>query len=83
MKYWCNDCKCVLDEDELEKYEEPSEYFGRPVYETWWVCPHCGDVPAEYDNQDKACEDCVFFEQEECPYFGYARETTCSSFEEV
>ena len=25
MKYWCENCKSVLDEDDLELYQEPSE----------------------------------------------------------
>lgn len=71
MKNWCENCKCVIDDDDLEIYEEPSEYFGRPVFEKFWVCPNCGEIPAEYNHQDKECEDCVFFEQEECPWGGH------------
>lgn len=80
MKYWCENCKEVIEEDDLSYYGEPSEYFGRPVEEPFWVCPNCGDIPVEYDHQDKECEDCVFFEMEECPWYGYSRETICGSF---
>ena len=71
MKYWCEHCKSVLDEDDLELYQEPSEAWGHTVYEDWWVCPNCGHVVVEYEHQDKECEDCVLFEQEECPWGGH------------
>lgn len=83
MKYWCEECKCVLDEDDLELYQEPSEAWGHTVYEDWWLCPHCHSVPTEYDNQDKTCEDCVFYGEEECPYgWEGARGKVCGDFEE-
>ena len=70
MKYWCENCKEVIDEKDLESYEEPSEAWGRIVYEKFWTCPNCGDVPVEYDNQDKTCEDCVLYRSEQCTYYG-------------
>lgn len=79
MKYWCENCKSVIDEDNLKKHQEPSEAWGHTVYEDWWLCPNCGEVPVEYDNQDKECEDCVFFEMEECPYGGHCGQI-CSDF---
>lgn len=79
-KYYCPECKMVLEEDDLVKYQEPSEAWGHTVYEDWWVCPNCGEVPVDYDNQDKTCEDCVFYEMEECKYNGHARETICDEF---
>ena len=83
MKYWCSECKSVLDEDELEKYQEPSEAWGHTVYEDWWLCPHCHGVPVEYDNQDKTCEDCAFYEDAECPYgWEGKRGKICGDFEE-
>lgn len=83
MKWYCEECKCVLDDEDLEKYEEPSEAWGHTVYEEFWVCPNCGGNVVEYDNQDKTCEECVFYEMEECPWFGGSRETICGDFEEV
>ena len=84
MKYWCENCKSVIDEDDLELYQEPSEAWGHKVYEDWWLCPNCGEQPVEYDNQDKTCEDCTFYGEEECPYgFEGARESVCGDFEEV
>ena len=69
MKYWCENCKSVLDEDELEKIEEPRPWaYGQPCWEEFWVCPCCNDIPSEYDYQDKTCIDCELFGSEECPY---------------
>ena len=83
-KYWCDNCKIVLDEDELEKYDEPRPAaYGQPCWETFWVCPCCHDIPTEYDYQDKTCEDCTFYGEEECPYgWEGAREKVCGDFEE-
>lgn len=83
MKYWCENCKSVLDEDDLELYQEPSEAWGHTVYEDWWLCPHCHEQPVEYDNQDRTCEECVHFGKEECCY-GECRKDgkVCGDFEE-
>ena len=47
MKYYCENCGSVLDEDDLEEYSEarPGAY-GAPCEETFWVCPECGNIPA-------------------------------------
>ena len=83
MKYWCNGCKSIIDEEDLEKYEEPSEAWGHTVYEESWLCPNCGGVPEEYEYQDKTCEDCTFYGEEECPY-GWEgwRDKVCGDFSE-
>lgn len=78
-KCFCNECKSVLDEDDLVKYEEPSEAWGHTVYEDWWVCPNCGHVPVEYDYQDKTCTDCSLVGTDECPWGG-ERKTVCGDF---
>ena len=83
MKYWCENCKSVLDEDDLELYQEPSEAWGHTVYEDWWLCPNCGEVPVEYDNQDKTCIDCNLFGTDKCPYGEEGRsDKVCGDFEE-
>lgn len=83
MKYWCKGCKSIIDEEDLEKYEEPSEAWGHTVYEESWICSKCGEVPEEYEYQDKTCEDCVFYHEEECPY-GWEgwRDKVCGDFSE-
>ena len=81
MKYWCENCKSVLDEDDLELYREPSEAWGHTVYEDWWLCPNCGEVPVEYDNQDKTCIDCNLFGTDKCPYGEEGRsDKVCEDF---
>ena len=71
MKYYCENCGSVLDEDDLVEYSEgrPGAY-GAPCEETFWVCPECGHVPAEYEYQDKTCCDCIHKETDACPYGG-------------
>ena len=52
-KFKCPACGAILTEDELEKYEEPSEAWGHIVYEEAWLCPYCGAVPEEYDDYEE------------------------------
>jgi len=85
MKYYCENCGSVLDEDDLEEYSEgrPGAY-GAPCEETFWVCPECGHIPAEYDYQDKTCGNCIIHGTDACPY-GFDRsadEKICSDFME-
>lgn len=42
--YYCKECKKIINENDIEKYKEPSEAWGHTVYEDWWVCPDCGAV---------------------------------------
>ena len=79
MKYYCENCNSVIDEDDLKEYEEPSEAWGHTVYEPWWVCPNCGHVPVEYDHQDKTCEDCVLCGTDACTY-GEKQKKVCGDF---
>lgn len=56
-KYKCPDCGKIMDEDELEVYEEPSEAWGHTVYEKFWLCPDCGGTPEEYYGDDEEEEE--------------------------
>ena len=60
MKYYCENCGSVLDEDNLAEYSEgrPGAY-GAPCSEIFYVCPCCGNIPGEYNYQDKTCADCI------------------------
>ena len=60
--YYCLSCKKIIDEDDIERYEEPSEAWGHTVYEEWSLCPYCHEpiesdilqIPCLYcDNNDK------------------------------
>lgn len=50
----CNDCKCLIDELK-EKHEYRGEAYGRPAYETVYVCPNCGsnDIDHDYKEDDE------------------------------
>lgn len=49
--YKCNNCGC-----EFEEPRESREYHGLDYgYETFWVCPNCGDN--DY-NEAKVCDIC-------------------------
>lgn len=71
MKYYCENCGIVLDEDNLKEYSEgrPGAY-GAPCSETFYVCPECGHIPGEYNNQDKTCKECVLYRTDACCYGG-------------
>lgn len=71
MKYYCDECKTVLDENDLDEVSEGRPgAFGAPCEETFYVCPECGNIPAEYNYQDKSCSDCVNNGTDACPYGG-------------
>ena len=71
MKYYCDECKTVLDENDLEEVSEPrSGAFGAPCSEIFYVCPCCGSIPGEYDYQDKTCKECVLYRTDACCYGG-------------
>ena len=58
MKYYCNNCHLVLDEDDLIKIEDPRPgAYGQPCWETFWVCPRCECVPEIYDEEEDEEED--------------------------
>jgi len=68
-KFYCDNCKLVLEPDDLEEVEDPRPgAYGQPCCETFYVCPECGDIPSVYDYQDKTCKDCELCGTEECPY---------------
>ena len=41
MKYYCNDCNHIIDEDGLATRKERHEFWGAPYYEEFYMCPHC------------------------------------------
>ena len=55
--YLCTNCKEEFREPDLRTYEEPSEYWGRPVSEKFTVamCPHCASEDIEEVNECKIC----------------------------
>lgn len=48
MEYYCSECKKVIDEEEVDTWEEPTEAWGHTVYEEWLVCPYCREPVSEY-----------------------------------
>ena len=52
MTYYCDDCEMVIrDEDVQEEEEFLGEAWGRPIYDsynTFLVCPKCGEPVREF-----------------------------------
>lgn len=46
----CDNCGKIFEEPKIVQ-ESRGEYFGRPAYEDWAVCPFCGDDDLEYDYE--------------------------------
>lgn len=47
--YYCEDCKMVIREEDLDKVRyEIGNPWGHDAYETEFRCPCCGEVPVEY-----------------------------------
>lgn len=50
--FYCPGCKIFIPEDSVDEFEQFSEAWGRPVSETWLVCPCCGE-PVEEREEDE------------------------------
>ena len=48
MDFYCSECDMLIQEEDVVHWNEPSEYFGRPVCEHWVMCPSCGEPVSEY-----------------------------------
>ena len=49
MDYYCNDCKMVIREEDVDTEENyVGEYMGQPAYETYLICPCCGESVDEF-----------------------------------
>ena len=85
MKYYCDECKIVLDEDNLDEVSDPRPgAYGAPCSETFYVCPCCGNIPGEYDYQDKTCGDCALHNTDACCFGGQSpKAKVCGDFVEV
>lgn len=60
MKYNCNDCGLIFDENEIAMWKESrGEFWGQPCYETMQGCPSChsGDIEQIKDDIDEKNED--------------------------
>jgi predicted Zn-ribbon and HTH transcriptional regulator len=55
MKYICNDCGRIIDEDELIEVEiNTTEFWGFPCSEYASGCPHCkSDAIKEYEEREE------------------------------
>lgn len=55
MLYRCRTCGKIIREDDLVEEEcYLAEAWGRPVYETYYSCPKCGeDVEEYYGDEDE------------------------------
>ena len=56
MRYYCNNCGRFIEEEDLDTREEcVGEFWGRPAYEKFDVCPHCGSdevIPEEESEEE-------------------------------
>lgn len=49
MLYYCEECKMIIREEDLDHQEEyQGEAWGHDVSRDIWVCPCCGEIPEEY-----------------------------------
>ena len=82
-KYYCENCKMVIEPDELEEVDDPRPgAYGQPCWETFYVCPCCGEIPTVYEYQDKTCADCILFGTDACSYGGEKDGEVCGDFTE-
>lgn len=52
-KLICNDCGEIFNEDEAERYEYMTLYWGSPAYQVILVCPCCGsDDLEDYEKKE-------------------------------
>ena len=92
--FYCSDCRCLIKPEDVEEEEcYLAEAWGRPVYETYNKCPHCGETVGLWINEvylydengepAQTCQDCALFGTEECPYGEEGKEgNICADFEE-
>lgn len=53
MKFICNECGNIFDEDEVCKMQDyRGEYWGTPAYEEISVCPYCHGDFEEYHEEE-------------------------------
>lgn len=53
MKYKCNDCGAVFDEEDIAHWKESrGEFWGMPCYEVMTGCPMCHSGDLEEINED-------------------------------
>ena len=57
MIYRCQTCNETFREPETKKWDEHSEYFGRPVGEIWVrdICPYCKSEDITEVNECVSC----------------------------
>ncbi|MCM1315869.1 MAG: hypothetical protein NC085_03580 [Muribaculaceae bacterium] len=55
MKYICQDCGQILDEEELENYSEKGEFWGGEFTEITKVCPKCKGCVDEWTLKCSCC----------------------------
>ena len=65
--YYCSNCRRIWREEDLTDIEESrGEFWGRPCYETFAVCPECLEIPSEYVEPIRYCKDCDYFTDDGC-----------------
>ena len=58
MRYWCETCGQIIDEEEVAEWkEERGEFWGQRCYEKLSGCPHCFNGLEEYNGQDEEGEE--------------------------
>ena len=57
MKYWCDHCGAIIDEEDVAHWEEDrGEFWGQRCFERLSGCPNCFNGLEDYTGQDREGE---------------------------